>query len=298
MRTAKFFTQAYFNELKLRCNALIPASIKRPFYLWPLLCLYFYVSYNSCNIRYSIFNQRNEALAVTAMKDSLHVFQSKPQVNNRKTIYLTFDDGPNGGTANVMRVLAKNHVPATFFLVGSHIHGSERQRQLFHEIQSNPAFEAANHTYFHAKNQYNKFYKKPQLALEDFRLMRDSVHLNSPIGRTPGCDTWRTSEITEDIDRRSTIAANLLKADGFKLVGWDVEWKADSKKRPRTPPQALAAEIEQNFEDRATKTDGHLVLLLHDQHYADSKNVKELDELIIALKEKYEFNKVSGYPCL
>jgi hypothetical protein len=40
------------------------------------------------------------------------------------------------------------------------------------------------------------------------------------------------------------------------------------------------------------------VLLLHDQHFVDSNNVRALEELIGLLKGAYGFGRVSGYPCL
>ncbi|MDG4896787.1 MULTISPECIES: polysaccharide deacetylase family protein [unclassified Mesorhizobium] len=36
------------------------------------------------------------------------------------TIYLTFDDGPQNGTANILDVLQAEQVPATLFMVGMH----------------------------------------------------------------------------------------------------------------------------------------------------------------------------------
>jgi peptidoglycan-N-acetylglucosamine deacetylase len=306
MRATNFSTQSVFKGLsgvfKIRFDATLkghPALFfkKRSKYIWAAICLSVAISYNSCGIHLSKNRKENE-MATTPEKDSRSLAQDTIAKAKEKTIYLSFDDGPNKGTANVMRVLNEANVPATFFLVGSHIHGSEKQWTMFQDILSTPKFEAANHTYYHAKNRYNQFYKNPQLALDDFRLMRDSVHLTTHIGRTPGCNVWRTSEITCDIDRRSTKAANLLKTNDFTLVGWDVEWKANAKTQFKSTPAELAAEIEKHFAERLTKTDDHLVVLLHDQHFVDSNNVRALEELIGLLKGEYGFGRVSGYPCL
>lgn len=46
--------------------------------------------------------------------------------NNKKTIYLTFDDGPAGKvTSDTLDILKKECVPATFFLIGEQIKGQE-----------------------------------------------------------------------------------------------------------------------------------------------------------------------------
>lgn len=48
------------------------------------------------------------------------VFRLPPSVNGR-TIYLTIDDGPSPATEEILRVLAKHNVPATFFITGGHV---------------------------------------------------------------------------------------------------------------------------------------------------------------------------------
>jgi poly-beta-1,6 N-acetyl-D-glucosamine synthase len=64
----------------------------------------------------------------------------------RRTIALTFDDGPDGRwTPAILSVLARYNVPATFFVIGSHAvnHGGV----LRHEISAGD--EIGNHTFTH-----------------------------------------------------------------------------------------------------------------------------------------------------
>jgi peptidoglycan/xylan/chitin deacetylase (PgdA/CDA1 family) len=59
---------------------------------------------------------------------------------------LTFDDGPSAATTpQVLAVLAKHHVHATFFLVGSHVHGNE---QLLRRMYQD-GHEIGNHSWSH-----------------------------------------------------------------------------------------------------------------------------------------------------
>lgn len=45
---------------------------------------------------------------------------------SKKTVYLTFDDGPGGkATLEVLDTLQKENVPATFFIIGNQICGQE-----------------------------------------------------------------------------------------------------------------------------------------------------------------------------
>jgi len=61
-------------------------------------------------------------------------------------IALTFDDGPHPVyTPKVLEILAKWRIPATFFLIGSHV---ETQQALVNEIAV-AGHEVANHTFTH-----------------------------------------------------------------------------------------------------------------------------------------------------
>lgn len=49
------------------------------------------------------------------------VFRLPPSVNDR-SIYLTIDEGPSPATDEILRVLAKHNISATFFITGGHVH--------------------------------------------------------------------------------------------------------------------------------------------------------------------------------
>lgn len=63
-----------------------------------------------------------------------------------KTLYLTFDDGPlPGPTDEVLSILEREGIKATFFLVGSRV---EEAPFLAQEVRDS-GHELANHTYYH-----------------------------------------------------------------------------------------------------------------------------------------------------
>jgi peptidoglycan-N-acetylglucosamine deacetylase len=67
--------------------------------------------------------------------------------STKKKIYLTFDDGPNPGTANVLDILDREKMPATFFLIGEHrYYGPEEQRD-WDRLQANKQLVLCNHSY-------------------------------------------------------------------------------------------------------------------------------------------------------
>ena len=66
---------------------------------------------------------------------------------NGKMIALTFDDGPSSTTSQVLDILDKYDVKATFFLIGQNINGNTRS---ILERQNASGHELANHSYTHS----------------------------------------------------------------------------------------------------------------------------------------------------
>lgn len=67
-------------------------------------------------------------------------------LRNRKKIVLTFDDGPDERwTPRILNILGKEHVPATFFVVGRNV---EENIPLLRRIYRE-GHEIGNHTFFH-----------------------------------------------------------------------------------------------------------------------------------------------------
>ncbi len=147
----------------------------------------------------------------------------------KKTIYLSFDDGPNAGTRKVVDILHKENIPATLFIVGEHTKGSALQARMFAELQQDSLIELANHSYTHAlHNQYALYYSDADTTLHDFKQCTDSLQLKNKICRTPGRNIWRTKNIDATDLKLSKEAADSLYANGYSVVGWDVEWHFDT----------------------------------------------------------------------
>ncbi|WP_027513945.1 polysaccharide deacetylase family protein, partial [Rhizobium sullae] len=63
-----------------------------------------------------------------------------------RSVYLTFDDGPNPfSTPQILDVLAEHRVPATFFVIGAY---AKEQPELIRRIVAE-GHEVANHTMTH-----------------------------------------------------------------------------------------------------------------------------------------------------
>ena len=235
-----------------------------------------------------------------SLPDSTTKIVATPLVKKKaKTIYLTFDDGPNKGTKKMMHIIEEEQVPVTLFIVGEHVYRSKEQTATFDSLISCQYFEIANHSFTHAfHNKFAKFYTVPDSALKDFIRCADSLQLKTNIVRLPGRNTWRTTNITSTDNNKSKPAADSIYNNGFTEVGWDLEWHYDASLKLMNNSDELIQQIDSMFVHNKTKTPNHLVLLAHDQVYEDANDSSELHQLIIKLKAKdeYNFEMVSKYP--
>ncbi|UWX62043.1 polysaccharide deacetylase family protein [Chryseobacterium oranimense] len=218
--------------------------------------------------------------------------------SDKRIIYLTFDDGPNQGTENLLKILNKRNVCATAFLVGKHAYGSKKQKDDLELLKSNPLIELANHSFSHAHNKYTDFYKNPDAVVHDFNIARDSLKLYDMIARTPGRNIWRLNNINVTDIKSSTDAANSLKKAGYKVIGWDLEWRPSQKMTLKGSHEAMIKKVDSIFFNDLEKTSRHLVFLTHDQYLRDADSINELDMFIEKLQKsnKFVFRKISQYP--
>ncbi|WP_312900790.1 polysaccharide deacetylase family protein [Chryseobacterium taichungense] len=217
---------------------------------------------------------------------------------DKRVIYLTFDDGPNRGTENLLKILHKRNVCATAFLVGKHAYGSQKQHEDLQLLRNDKLVELANHSFTHAHNKYTDFYKDPIGVIHDFDTAKDSLKLYDKIARTPGRNIWRLNNITVTDLKSSTEAANNLKKAGYKVIGWDLEWKPTTKMALKGDHEAMLKKIDSIFFNDLEKTSRHLVFLTHDQYLTDADSVNELDLFIEKLQKsnRFVFRKISEYP--
>lgn len=223
---------------------------------------------------------------------------AKP-ARKKKTIYLTFDDGPNKGTRALMHIIEQEKVPVTLFVVGEHVYGSRYQSAIYDSVSMNQLFEIANHSYSHGfNNKFETFYSLPDSASKDFLRCADSLHLVSNIIRTPGRNIWRTDSVTYTDLKKSTVAADSFYRKGLVAIGWDLEWHFNRQQRLVQNTEELLKQVDSVFSNNKTKTADHLVLLAHDQVYANADDSASLQNFIVMLKnrDEYNFETVSRYP--
>jgi peptidoglycan/xylan/chitin deacetylase (PgdA/CDA1 family) len=233
-------------------------------------------------------------------KETVQVQVVAPVKKKKKKIYLTFDDGPNKGTQNVLDIVKGENIPVTFFIVGEHVFASINQNNTWDSLQMATQIEICNHSYTHAlHNKFETFYESADTVVADFQRAQDSLDLKNNIVRTPGRNAWRIDSLQFTDLKKSKAAVDSLQKAGFIVMGWDLEWHYDHKELTvKNSADDLLRQIDSVFNNKKTKSPEHLVLLAHDQVYGKTKDSAELRQLIqkLKLKEEYELSLVTSYP--
>ena len=185
----------------------------------------------------------------------------------RRTIALTFDDGPSDYTARVLAVLARYRIHATFFVIGK----SARARPTTLHTIAGAGHELANHTWSHAV-----LLKLPPGTRRDEMLTASDAIDGEGLGVAT---LMRPPYGTTD------AATNVL-ARSLGLV--PVVWSIDTLDWTGLPAETIAANVL-----KAVKPGS--IILLHDGGGDRSATVAALDLIIPALKKRhYRFATVSA----
>jgi cellulose synthase/poly-beta-1,6-N-acetylglucosamine synthase-like glycosyltransferase/peptidoglycan/xylan/chitin deacetylase (PgdA/CDA1 family) len=192
-----------------------------------------------------------------------------------KTIALTFDDGPDPTwTPQVLAVLEKYDVPATFFLVGSMV---SRHPGIVADMVDQ-GHEVGIHTFTHVDLSYQS----------DARVRREMEQTQLALAGAAGITTtlFRApySSQTDAIDNYSWPVYKKLGQDGYTSVFVDTD--SDDWKRPGVAKIVQWATPEKN--------EGASVLF-HDAGGERSQTIAALPQYIEKMRAKgYTFTTVSG----
>ena len=217
--------------------------------------------------------------------------------SNAKVIYLTFDDGPLPGSEVVQRLTTEKQFKASVFIVGKHSKNNRNSPRIIADFKKNPYVDVCNHSYTHANNDYDKFYKKPDSAAADIFKCQSEIGFDFKIVRLPGRQLWALPE--RDLNMKVSSAAPtavILKKDSFKIIGWDLEW-SNKNNKPKETPEDMVTKIDALFKNDMTFTRNHLVLLSHDVMFSKPEGETALIKLVELLKAKgYILENIRHYP--
>ena len=228
------------------------------------------------------------------LRDSL-----RRELNKRpKHVYLTFDDGPLVGSGALDSIARKKQIKINAFLVGRHADfGKARQRDL-ERFLNNPLVACYNHSYTHGFNKFAKFYSNAETAYMDFVKNQDKLGIQDKIARLPGRNIWMYNDYRKIDLQNGASTAQMLFDNGYKIYGWDVEWRIQSV--TGNPVQSLESvyhRMRNMLNNKSTVVPNNIVLLMHDDMFQTKKGARLLSNLIDSLKkENYQFEFMTDYP--
>lgn len=226
------------------------------------------------------------------------VIDIDPVIPAGKCIYLTIDDAPLNGSLYIDSIISATRIKTSLFMVGNGIDGSKRFRQYYEQFCQNPYIEIYNHSYSHANNRYAAFYKNPESVLRDFEKNQSDFTITHKIARLPGRNLWLLGERKMNYKQTGATSAELLAENGYKVFGWDIEWKYNAQNyTPKQSIDELIEEIEDCYNTNKAFTPNHIVLLMHNQMFGKVNGSNDLGKLITKLqKSGYTFEYLSSYP--
>ena len=190
---------------------------------------------------------------------------------DEKIIALTFDDGPDEVfTPQVLDILKKNDVKATFFLVGENL----KQNKEIVKRQFEEGHEIGNHTYTHinvAKSGYDKVYEEITKTQEE---IKEITGVEPKLFRPP----YRAM---------SRNMCDIIKNKNMNIILW-------SNLDPRDWSNPGVYSIVNTIE---SKVGNGNIILLHDYNNlrnSKSQTIQALESVIPYLKEQgYKFVTIS-----
>lgn len=252
-------------------------------------------------------NQTNNTNAIkpkskidTAKIDTSKIWKPLTYDSTKTYIYLTFDDGPQGGTRECMEVCKAAGIKATFFMVGNHA-SSPKLKQMVSDIKAAyPQFLLANHSTTHANGIYIYFYNHEELAAEDFYKAQKTLDVPYKIIRLPGNTSWVTqNKLTAN--KLTKPVCKILDSAGYNVIGWDVEWNFSHKNaNPIQSAEKMADIINKVVTKKETREKNHVMILTHDRMFKKPNYTDSLAKFINLLKQNksYIFETVDHYPNL
>lgn len=197
----------------------------------------------------------------------------------KKIVYLTFDDGPQPGvTDKVLDILKEEDIRATFFVVGKMVDKNpELLKRTFDEGHT-----IGNHTNSHV---YNELYSTVESFIaginEAETSIENAIGQKTAIFRFPG-----GSYLNKLKPYREAVTQ-----EGFVYYDWNVD-SGDSK-RTGVPTAEIVAGTKEGIDKAEAQNLHRLVILLHDSG-GHKNSMEALKEIISYLKEKgYEFSAIT-----
>ena len=224
-------------------------------------------------LSYQLTNSRGDT--VTALR-TVHVVAAERKeavIPEQKTIYLTFDDGPGPYTDQLLDVLAKYDVKATFFVTGQYPDYYDCIRRAYEEGHT-----IGVHTFTH---DYYKIYSSVLAYFEDFQKCEDLIYeytgSYTTIFRFPGGASNEISGFNPGI---MSALVPCMRDMGYYHFDWNVS-SGDAKAE-----SIPTYDVYKNVINSCAQLDTSVVL----QHDVKGFSVAAVEDIILwGLENGYQF---------
>ena len=209
------------------------------------------------------------------------------RTDGKKVVYLTFDDGPSTtNTPEILNVLDRYNVKATFFTLGKSIEANEEAKNILKDTAKR-GHAIANHSYSH---DYSYLY--PNRTMNVDNIVSDIEKSNSIMREVLG-ESFSTRVIRFPGGYWSWEGRTAMKEAMDQNGYYNVDWNALNK--DAEGKQKNADELLQSTKEtvEALGPDADSVVLLMYDTYGKEETVKALPQIIEYLQEKgFEFRTI------
>ncbi len=199
---------------------------------------------------------------------------------NKKTVYLTFDDGPSKNTDKILDILKEYNIKATFFVLGKPNMGNVYRRI----VEEGHAL--GNHTYSH---DFEKIYSSPKNFKKDIESLENLIYketgINVDLFRFPGgSNNYMMTKSDKNYSFRDF--SSVLEEKGYCYFDWNVDSK-DAKAVTQD------SDIIKNSVLNGIPKNSDAIILFHDSS-PKTTTVEVLPEIIEELQQLgYSFDCLS-----
>lgn len=209
------------------------------------------------------------------------------RTDGKKVVYLTFDDGPSTtNTPQVLDILDKYNVKATFFVLGKMLEAGNGEKDVLKDIAEN-GHAIANHTYGH---DYAYLYPNGTMNVDN---IVSDVEKNNDIMKEILGDDFSTRVIRFPGGYWSWEGRTPMRDKMIETGYCNIDWNAlneDAQGAAKTAEE-LVQKTKENIERLGPDADS-VVLLMHDT-YGKEETVKALPQIIEYLQDKgFEFRTI------
>jgi peptidoglycan/xylan/chitin deacetylase (PgdA/CDA1 family) len=192
----------------------------------------------------------------------------KQVLTTQKVAALTFDDGPTRTwTPKVLQVLEDNHVPATFFVIGSH--AIQRPELLKSEVDAK--MEIGSHGYQHII-----------LRNKDANAVKQEIQQNEALFTSLGVPKPTVYRLPAGAS--DTTALRVLGEMGYKVIGWSIDTR---DWRRKYSGQEMADKVMKQIQPGS-------IIIFHDGPNSSQATVDAVKTIVPELKKQgYKFDTVS-----